>query len=515
MKKRLIPSFTLVLTVIYGVIIFFAYFFFPWLINRTIFLLRWDEAVYFFIHKSILATGFIPETLRYIGSIPNYIYPTLYMIMSALQIFPSPDSLDLKLASLALQTVLFFSLLVSSFMISRITGILFKNEITTFLSGILFLALPILSYRLFYLHATFYANFVAITFLLCFLYYLLLARTSGRKKYLILSAFFYGMTLFTHQLVFMMATILLGIDFFLQISPISIPAFVSQVREKTGFGIITVAINIGYLSRTPLYAKILSILGISQSAQFGEEMVVKESASALPPVIPEFFLILCVVSMLAILVSGRWKSARLFALFYLFLIGSVLLGTFGIHLPASFRYDTFYVIIVPILLSFFITHIIVSLSVRSVLLTFLFIVFASHTSHITNGFYLDELSSLQKGLGTLRCTNTVSYFRIAPWIPTLSDSTVYYAHVDIYNAHQDRMDESIRMFAPSEELSSRVALMRDKQVDCLVYEKNVLEIDGIRVKGWEPWRYENLYPLSTNQYEDANVVIFKFLWNNN
>jgi hypothetical protein len=387
----------------------------------------------------------------------------------------------------------------------KLVYILVKNNRTAFLSGLFYIILPIISYRLFYLNATFYANFVGMTFLLLFQLYLYKYREQQKKAYVFTAMLFYAATLFTHQLVFMMATILLGLDFLTEV--IFTRKLLQQIIEKALFIFIAIILNIGYILKTPIVEKVLHILGLVKTSEFGNEVTAKGGADLLPPIVPEFIL---GFSLIAIVLIFYCKQKKLYpiAIFHGFLISPIILNAINIHLPASFRYDSFYIITIPILISIFLSTIkkpyITFLST-----VFLISIFVIQTAHITNGFSLSELGSLQKGLSILQCKNTVSYFRIAPWIPVLSDSTIYYAHVDIYNAHQDKMNEAMSMFLTNDSLKKRLSLMKQHRVNCMVYEKKIVIVDGIRVKGWEQWRYKDLYAVSTKVYEDKNITMFK------
>lgn len=485
--------------------IFLCYFLLPWIKDGTLYFFRWDEGPYLYIYKQLLLSGHIPSQLNYIGGFPNYIYPTLYMLLSSALLVIS-SSFSLEAASLVLQIILFGTLCMSALVMYKLVSLVSKNVQTAFLAGFFYIILPIASYRLFYLHATFYANFVGILFLLLFLYYLIKYRFESQKKLLALSILFYSATLFTHQLVFMMASIILGIDWFVQM--IQQKKILQQLLEKTLFVVCAIMLNIGYILKTPIVQKILSILGIATYNQFGQEMVTKSSAQALPQIVPDIILWISLISIIFIILKKQ-QHLYVIAFFHAFLVSPLLLNRFNLHLPASFRYDTFYIITLPILVSYFFS-LIHHAKTKILLLIFLIIIFIQQVSTITNGFSLDELHSLEKGLQTLQCKNTVSYFRIAPWIPVLSPSSIYYAHVDIYNAHQDKMNEAMLMFSYQEDLKKRLDMIHKRHVDCLVYEKNILIVDGIRVKGWEPTKYQTLHGVSKKQFEDKNLVIFKF-----
>lgn len=503
-KAKIIRSQVFVLC-LYVSVIFVFYFLIPWIKGGTVYFFRWDEGPYLYIFKKIGETGYIPNELNYIGGIPNYIYPNLYLLLSSTLIFVS-KSLNLMAASLILQGILFITLSVSALTLYKLVTLVSKNSLTSFLAGLFYIVLPIASYRLFYLHATFYANFVGMMFLLLFLFYLTKYRIEENKKTLLLSIFFYSLTLFTHQLVFMMATVILGIDFLIEV--VTKRKLRAQIVEKFFFGSSAVLINLGYILRTPIFAKILSVLGIEKSSQFGQEVVVKSSAEALPQIVPNIILGISLVAVILIFVK-RKKLLYGVSLFHVFIISPVLLSVLNINLPASFRYDSFYIITIPILLSYFLS-LVKDINIKLIVATFVLVLFSLRISTITNGFSLDELTSLKTGLHELNCNNTVSYFRIAPWIPVLSNSSIYYAHVDIYNAHQDKSDQEMAMFSNEGDQNKRFSLMKEKKVDCIVYEKAILVVDNIRVKGWERWRYADLYPVSSSHYEDKNLVIFKF-----
>lgn len=490
----------------YALLIFIFYFLIPWVKSGSVFLFRWDEAVYIFIAQEILKTGFIPSTLNYVGGFQNYIYPLLYLIITNFVVLTNTNIL--LISSIALQTTLFISLLIGATISKKIADLISPDRKLGLFTGIFYIALPVISSRLFYLHATFYANFVGISFMLMFIYYLLKYKKNKCVSSLILSILFYSITLFTHQLVFMMST--LFFTFFLIHELFKKRQLQRIFLEGIGFGLTALILNIGYLVNVPLSKKVLSLLGLVQYEEFGQEVVRKASADSLPILIPFIVLIICLLSSYVIITNSVYRKYRIFAFFFIFIVSSIELNKLGIHLPASFRYDSFYIIVTPLLLSVFVNFIVQFRSIKSMIISFIVFGFVLNSAAITNGFYKEELYSLQRGLLKLNCSNTVSYFRIAPWIPTLSSSNIYYAHVDIYNAHQDLMNESILMFSTSTDLTTRLLLMKEKKVDCLVYEKNILIQDNIRVKGWEKWRYESLYPVSIENYEDENLVIFKF-----
>lgn len=503
--KKFIQSNLFVIS-IYSTLIFICYFLIPWIKEGTVYFFRSDEAAYLYIYKQITMSGFIPTELNYIGGIPNYIYPTLYLLLSIL-LTTANQTFNLLMGSISLQLILFFILTFSSLIIFKLVRLLSKQFVMPFFAGLFYIILPVISYRLFYSHATFYANFVGIFFLLLFLYYLTKYRFESQKKNLVLSIIFYSITLFTHQLVFLMSTIILGMDFFLRIFQKKNVFY--ELIEKAIFVISALILNLGYLIKTPLAQKALSILGIAHYEQFGREVVIKQSADALPTLIPDIVLVVSIISVLFIFLNKSYKSFYLIALFHVFIITSILLNYVDIHFPASFRYDTFYIVTLPIILSCFLNFF-KKTKIKIFLLVFIVYLFSLGTSNVVNGFSPSEMHSLDVALNTLSCKNTVSYFRIAPWVPVLSNSSIYYAHVDIYNAHQDKMDEEMDMLSYQKELKDRLSLIKEKKVDCIIYEKNILVVDDIKVKGWEEWKYKNLYGVSSKHYEDNNLVVFKF-----
>jgi hypothetical protein len=494
-------------TLLLALFIFIIYFVIPWIKNDTIYFYRSDESVYYYIERRADLSGTIPTTLNsYIGGIPNNNYPSLYLnLLNLLEIQNAHNNLHLE--SLALQLLMYVALLTSVLMIFKIAQLVFESDKTAIYSSILFVALPFISYRLFYAHATYYANFLGISLLLCFLYYLLKNRGDDKNaSFLILSVIFYSSTLFTHQLVFYMATILLTIELTLRV-----------VNKKYSFMkiyiihiIFALIINAGYVSKTPIFSKILSIAGLSNNQQFGQEVAEKSSSSPLSTLlIPALMIITIIISFYILLKRRNKKGADLFIFFYLFLIFALLLQHIGIFLPASYRYDTFLIIPVPLLLSYFFSQKISNYVVITFTLFLLFIL-AKNSLRIVNNFTYSELTSANVGLNRLNCSNTVAYFRIAPWIPLVSKSSIYYSHSDIYNAHQDKLNNTIEMFSYKTPMENRINLIHQNHVNCILYEKNSLEQDGIRVKGWERWRYQDLYSASKETYEDKNLVVFKF-----
>jgi hypothetical protein len=401
---------------------------------------------------------------------------------------------------------LFLTLSLSAFFIFKIAELLSEKKILHFLSGFFYITLPILSYRLFYLNATFYANFIGILFLILFIYFLIKYKKERHSGFLVLSILFYSVTLFTHQLVFMMATIVLGIDFLKDL--IFEKKFLRTIKEKSFYVISAGIINLGYILQIPLFSKILSILHLAHYNAFGTEQTTKVSENALPPLLPDIILWFSVIAALLVFIKKE-KRLYVIALFHIFLFSPLILNIFNIYPPAYFRYDSFYIVTIPFLLSYFISllqKVHLQITMIAIIITF----FIIRTAEIKNGFYLTELNSLGKGLTSLDCSDTVSYFRIAPWIPVVSHSTNYFAEVDIYNDHADKMANDITMFSSQVNMKQRLALIKKEKVDCIVYEKNILIVDGFRIKGWEKYRYNDLYKVSKKHYEDNNLVVFKF-----
>ncbi len=503
-KIKIINSNWFIITA-YTALNFIFYFLLPWIQNRTIYFFRWDEATYFYIYQKIFETGFIPHQLNYIGGISNYIYPLLYLSLSTIfSLLNSP--LDLQIASLVLQSVLFLTICISSLIIYKITWLMTSRSIIAFLAGLFYITLPILSYRLFYLNATFYANFIGILFLLLFFYYLLQFKKEQKISFLILSILFYSITLFTHQLVFMMASIILGIDFLIEV--VVERRLFANIKEKVLYIMAALIFNLGYILKIPLFNKILSILHIAKYSEFGKEQVTKVSVGALPPLLPDIIIWASITAILIIFLK-RKKSLYRIALFHAFLVSPIFLSKLNIYPPAYFRYDSFYIITVPILLSYLIS-LINRIRLQILVIALIISYFTIRTSSILNGFYFNELSSLGIGLKSLNCSNTVSYFRIAPWIPVVSNSTNYFAEVDIYNDHADKMAKDLTMMSSQVDMKQRISMIKKEKIDCIIYEKNILIVDGFRIKGWEKSRYSDLYNISKKHYEDNNLVVFKF-----
>ena len=408
-----------------------------------------------------------------------------------------------------------FSLIVGAIFVYKIALEILNNRIFAFFSSILTLILPFINYKLFYLHADLYDNFVSIILIwACMLYIYKYLKTENTKN-LGISIIFLSAAALIHLYIAFISLILLSLIILLnKKNCINKKIKILGILSLCSFIVIS-----GYLIVAPILQKLLAVFNITQnkfSEAYSPHLINWDDFLNL--ITPIGFILRILLAFYFVLNKENQSiREKIFPinLFCTILILFIILFKFSLTNLVGLKMDLLLILGLPFIISLTITKNKINILNKSMSLLLIFILvitFIINSVNILNGFSLDEINSVSTALNSNGCKITASQFRISSWVPFLSNSIVYYASADPFFSHSDKLDDVSKMLSSKFlNQSQRYDFAKEKKVDCFIYMKNSLIVDGYGFKGTAKNNYETLEDKNKFEvgYEDTNTILIK------
>jgi hypothetical protein len=490
-----------------------------------------DEAYFFYIAGLSAESGFLQTQLPAYGS--SWVYPPVIpMIFTGFAFLISPLNLGIidwiimmEVFKHFMESIMIF---LAGYLLYRLMRSIGFKQTESYFGMFAFIASPIIAYRLFYVHATYIANFLGIFFILYALF--LLSENRGRgdiKSVLLLGMAFSGIVL-SHTF----SALAFTLAFFLPFALLSrkediwkaFPTLIGSIA-------VSLAICLPFLLHLVFYGGDVGIGAINEGGSPDTSLIYTgvnwhnaHSMLRLDFFIQILFPLALPLSAGAVLASFKKKDKKiifpvlslvlLVALSYSWLIG-------GFSVIGNYRYPTFMIIPFSLLTGVFLHRVWLFISTKKkrsgktiflIVCVSLILIGATYASGIVSAYQPDELGDLKELVEENGITGTIMTDpRFAPWIPLLiPEGKIAFAMTQIINPNESAMKSVWDMISPNVGTELKYNISKELSIDYVILNKNFGVVDGIRYKGFK----DNVISTYAAPYfelveESDNWIIFR------